>query len=45
MTGSLPNVFCNIVSVLEPSSSSTSQKHTWKTNMTRNINNITEDIR
>jgi hypothetical protein len=28
MTRSLPNVFCNIVNVLEPSSSSTSQKHT-----------------
>jgi hypothetical protein len=28
MTRSLPNVFCNIVNVLEPSSSSISQKQT-----------------
>jgi hypothetical protein len=40
MTGSLPNVFCNIVNVLEPSSSSISQKHTWKTNMTRSLPNV-----
>jgi uncharacterized membrane protein len=34
MTRSLPNVFCNIVNVLEPSSPSISQKQTWKTNIT-----------